>query len=62
MVVDASSRESLHMSSLMVQEMNLMDKFRDMNLNASLNALSLKLNWLKICSTSSGKRLSMNNV
>lgn len=62
MVVDASSRESLHMSSLMVQEMNLMDKFRDMNLNASLNALSLKLNRLKICSTSSGKRLSMNNV
>lgn len=62
MVVDALSRESLHMSSLMVQEMNLMEKFRDMNLNASLNALSLKLNRLKICSTSSGKRLSMNNV
>ncbi|RDX96002.1 Tf2-9, partial [Mucuna pruriens] len=49
-VVDALSRKSLHMASFMVQEMTLLKKFRDMNLNVSLNALSLKLNRLEICS------------
>jgi len=47
-VADALSRNSLHMSSLMVQEMNLIEDFKDLNLNMSLNALSMRLNMLKI--------------
>ena len=47
-VVNALSRKSLHMSSLMVKEVNLIEEFRDFNLNVSLNALSMKLNRLEI--------------
>ena len=43
-VVDALNRKSLHMSSFMVQEMNLIEEFRNLN----LNALSMKLNRLEI--------------
>ncbi|RDY04817.1 Retrovirus-related Pol polyprotein from transposon 17.6, partial [Mucuna pruriens] len=40
-VADTFSRKSLHVASLMVQEMNLLEEFRDMTLNVSLNVLSL---------------------
>ena len=47
-VVDALGRKSWNMSSLIVQEMNLTEEFRDLNLNVYLNALSMKLNRLEI--------------
>lgn len=60
-VANALCRKSLCMSRLMVREMNLIEEFRYMNLNASLNDLSLKLNRLEIV-VSSGKRLGVNNI
>jgi len=35
-VADALSRKSLHVSSLMIYEMNLLEKFRDMNLSEAM--------------------------
>ena len=47
-IVDALNRKSFLMSNLMVQVMNLIEDFRDLNLNVSQNALSMKLNRLEI--------------
>jgi len=43
-VVDALSRKSLHDSSLMIHEMNLSEKFRDMNLSVTLSYDKMQLN------------------
>ena len=47
-VVDALSRKSLHVSSLMIHEMNLLEKFRDMNLSVTLNHDKIELNSIQI--------------
>jgi len=43
-VVDALSRKSLHVSSLMIQEIQLLEKFRNTNLNVILEHDRMKLN------------------
>jgi len=47
-VVDALSRKSLHVSSLMIHEMNLLEKFRDMNLSVTLSHDKMQLNSIQI--------------
>jgi len=45
-VADALSRKSLHVSSLMIHEMNLLEKFRDMNLSITLSHDKMQLNFI----------------
>lgn len=47
-VADALSRKSLHMSTLMVREMKLIEEFRDMNLAVQVNSGSVILGVLKV--------------
>lgn len=47
-VVDALSRKSLHLSYLMIQEMDLLKKFRDLNMNMTLLHGGILLNHLEI--------------
>ena len=47
-VADALSRKSLHISSLMIHEMNLLEKFRDMNLSVTLSHDKMQLNSIRI--------------
>jgi len=47
-VADALSRKSLHVSSLMIHEMNLLEKFRNMNLSVSLSHDKMQLNSIQI--------------
>jgi len=47
-VADALSRKSLHVSSLMIHEMNLLEKFRDMNLSVTLSHDKMQLNSIQI--------------
>ena len=49
-VADALSRKSLHASQMMVQEMRLIEEFRDLNVDIAIGALSFSLNNLKISS------------
>src|ERR1051325_5066478 len=49
-VVDASSRKSLHMSLLMVQELDLLEKFRDLSLVCKVTSSCVKLGMLKLTS------------
>ena len=42
-VVDALSRKSLHMSSLMVREMDLLEQFRDLSLACEVTPNSVRL-------------------
>ena len=47
-VVDALSRKTLHMSTLMVKEFELLEQFRDLSLVCELSPQSVKLGMLKI--------------
>src|ERR1044072_7047465 len=47
-VADALSRKSLHMSAMMVKEMELLEQFRDLNLSVIVKPQSLKLGTLRI--------------
>jgi hypothetical protein len=47
-VADALSRKSLHVSSMMIHELELLEKFRDLHLDVSLKPLSLNLTKLQI--------------
>jgi len=49
-VADALSRKSLHASTLMIQEMDLLEKFRDLNLAISLSLDRIQLNAIKVTS------------
>jgi len=49
-VVDALSRKSLHISSLMILEMKLLEKFRDMNFLITLSHYKMQLNPTQITS------------
>jgi len=49
-VADALSRKSLHMSSLMVKELELIEQFRDLSLVCELTPESVKLGMLKLTS------------
>jgi len=49
-VTNALNRKSLHVSSLMIQEMNLLEKFRDLNLSITLSHDKMQLNSIQITS------------
>ena len=49
-VVDALSRKSLHMSTLMVREMDLLEQFRDLSLACEVTPNSVRLGVLRITS------------
>jgi hypothetical protein len=49
-VVDALSRKSLHMSSLMVKELELIEQFRDLRLVSELTPEGVRLGMLKLTS------------
>ena len=50
-VADALSRKSLHMSMLMVRELELIEQFRDMSLVCEANSDSVKLGMLRLTSS-----------
>jgi hypothetical protein len=47
-VADALSRKTLHMSAMMVKELELLEQFRDLSLVCEVSAHSVKLGMLKI--------------
>jgi len=47
-VADALSRKTLHMSAMMVKELELLEQFRDLSLVCELSPQSVKLGMLKI--------------
>ncbi|MCI56476.1 hypothetical protein A2U01_0077727, partial [Trifolium medium] len=47
-VADALSRKSLHMSSLMARELDLIEEFRDLSLVCEVTPRSVKLGMLKL--------------
>jgi len=49
-VADALSRKTLHMSTLMVKELVLLEQFRDLSLVSELTADGVKLGMLKLTS------------
>ena len=49
-VADALSRKSLHISSMMIQEMKLLEGFRDLNFEMEVHMISLSLSKLGISS------------
>ena len=49
-VADALSRKSLHMSMLMVRELELVEQFRDLSLVCETTSDSVKLGMLKLTS------------
>jgi hypothetical protein len=49
-VADALSRKSLHMSSLMVKELELIEQFRDLSLVSELTPDGMRLGMLKLTS------------
>ena len=49
-VADALSRKSLHMSMLMVRELDLVEQFRDLSLVCETTSNSVKLGMLKLTS------------
>lgn len=50
MVADALSMKSLHMSTLMVKEMELLEQLRDLSLVCDITSGSVKLGMLKLTS------------
>ncbi|MCI33442.1 polynucleotidyl transferase ribonuclease H fold, partial [Trifolium medium] len=50
-VADALSRKSLHMSSLMAKELELIEEFRDLGLVCERTTRSVKLGMLKLTNT-----------
>jgi hypothetical protein len=49
-VADALSRKSLHMSALMVKELELIEQFRDLSLVSELTPEGVRLGMLKLTS------------
>jgi len=49
-VANALSRKSLHMSALMVKELELIEQFRDLSLVCEFTPESVKLGMLKLTS------------
>jgi hypothetical protein len=49
-VADALSRKSLHMSSLMIKELELIEQFRDLSLVSELTPDDVRLGMLKLTS------------
>ena len=49
-VADALSRNSLHISALMVREMDLLEQFRDLSLACEVTPNSVRLGTLRITS------------
>ena len=47
-VADALSRKTLHMSAMMVKELELLEQFRDLSLICEVSSQSVKLGMLKI--------------
>ena len=47
-MTNALSRKSLHISSLMIHEINLLEKFRDMNFSVTLSHDKMQLNSIRI--------------
>jgi len=47
-VADVLSRKTLHMSAMMVKELELLEQFRDLSLVCELSPQSVKLGMLKI--------------
>ena len=47
-VADALNRKTLHMSAMMVKELELLEQFRDLSLVCELSPQSVKLGMLKI--------------
>jgi len=47
-VADALSRKTLHMSAMMVKELELLEQFRDLSLLCEMSSQSVKLGMLKI--------------
>ena len=47
-VADALSRKTIHMSALMVKEMELIEQFRDLSMVCETTSESVKLGMLKI--------------
>jgi len=47
-VADALSRKTLHMSAMMVKELELLEQFRDLSLVCEMSSQSVKLGMLKI--------------
>jgi len=47
-VADALSRKTLHMSAMMVKELELLEQFRDLSLVCELSPQSMKLGMLQI--------------
>jgi len=47
-VADALSRKTLHMSAMMVKELELLEQFRDLSLVCEMSSHSVKLGMLKI--------------
>jgi len=47
-VVDALSRKRVHMSAMMMKELELIEKLRDMNLGLNMGAVHIRCNMLKI--------------
>lgn len=48
MVENALSRKSLHMSAMMVRELEMIENFRDLSLVCEVNSNSAKLGMLKL--------------
>jgi len=47
-VADALSRKTVHMSAMMVKELELLEQFRDLSLVCEMSSQSVKLGMLKI--------------
>ena len=54
MVADALSWKSLHVSWMMVEEVELVERFRDLNLRVVLTPYSLRLNQMRVMSDFKG--------
>ncbi|MCI57110.1 hypothetical protein A2U01_0078361, partial [Trifolium medium] len=50
-VADALSRKSLHMSSLMAKELDLIEEFQDLSLVCEVTPRSVRLGMLKLTNT-----------
>ena len=55
MVANALSCKSLHVSWMMVKEAELVEGFRDLNLEVTLTPYSIRLNRIKVTSDFKGK-------
>ena len=54
-VVDALSHKTLHVSWMMVKKVELVERFRDLNLRVTLTPHSIRLNQIKVTSDFKGQ-------